>query len=385
MWKRARELFAATEQRAGESSGGVLPPPRRVVPSYVSPDEAVSISDVYRGLQIIGTSVGQLTMHQYRGATRVATAHPLVRQPQLGQAASHFWEETTMDLATCGNAYWRKYRTPEGRVVDLEKLDPRDVLVTLDRTTRKVSYSWLGEPLATDDVEHLKLFRRTGYPLGLGPIQAAQTEIRGALEARDYASTWLSTTDIPTGVLTTDQVLTPGDAKLAAAQWRGDGEEAPLGHSVRVLGQGLRYAPLMLRPADVQFIESRQLNRTQLASLLGVPSSLLLAPVPQGSSNTYQNVEQEWIGLTRFTLMAYLRPMETAVVRLLPPGSDARFNVDALLRADTLTRYQAHEVAIRARFLTINEVRAMEGLPPIVGGDEMAPLTAPAQPLALEA
>ena len=375
MWKRARDLMTAGDQkREGEPTGGGVTPPRRpVAPTYVSPDEAVTISDVYRGLQIIGTSVVQLTLDHRRGRAIASPAHTLVRRPQLSMPASYFWEETALDLGTCGNAYWRKLRGPGREVVDLQKLMPQDVLVTLDRATDTVTYSWRGQDVPVEDMVHLKLFRRTGYPLGLGPIQAAQTEIHGTLEARDYASTWLSTTDIPTGVLTTDQVLTPTDAKLAAASWRGDGEEAPLGHSVRVLGQGLRYAPLMLRPSDVQFIETRQLNRTQLASLLGIPSSLLLAPVPQGSSNTYQNVEQEWIAFNRFTLMAYLRPIELAITELLPPGSEARFNVDALLRTDTLTRYQANEVAIRARFLTINEVRAHEGLAPIDGGDILAP------------
>lgn len=381
-------MTASDQQRAGDAPGGVIPPPRRVAPTYVTADDAVTISDVYRGLQIIGTAVAQLTMDHYRLSAKVNPGHPLVRRPQLSMTASAFWSETALDLGTCGNAYWRKFRAQDGRVVDLQKLMPQDVVVTLDRDTDQVAYTWRDQPIPTADMAHLKLFSRTGYPLGLGPIQAAQTEIRGALEARDYASTWLSTTDIPTGVLTTDQVLTPGDAKAAAASWRGDGEEVPLGHSVRVLGQGLRYAPLMLRPADVQFIETRQLNRTQLASLLGIPSSLLLSPVPQGSSNTYQNVEQEWIAFNRFTLMGYLRPMETAVVDMLPPNSDARFNVDALLRTDTLTRYQANEVAIRSRFMTINEVRAHEGLPPIDGGDVLAPAAAPATPVptpALEA
>lgn len=356
----------------GDTPGGVTPPPRRAAPAYVTADAAVTIGDVYRGIQIIGTAVSQLTMDQHRGHAQVTPAHPLVRQPQLGLAPSHFWEETALDLATCGNAYWRKLRGPGTVVVDLQKLDPREVHVSKHPDQDVPVYSWRGQEVLAGDLEHLKLFRRTGYPMGLGPIQAAQAELHGTLEARDYAATWMSTTDIPTGVLTTDQVVTPDQAKEAAALWRGDGEPVPHGHSIRVLGQGLRYAPLMLRPADVQFIETRQFSRTQLASLLGIPSSLLLAPVPQGSTNTYQNVEQEWIAFNRFTLMAYLRPMEVAVTAILPSGSDARFNVDALLRTDTLTRYQANEVAIRS-FMTVNEVRAHEGLAPITGGDQLAP------------
>jgi hypothetical protein len=52
---------------------------------------------------------------------------------------------------------------------------------------------------------------------------------------------------------------------------------------------------------------------------------------------------------------------------LLPRGTDARMNIDALLRNDTLTRYQAHQIAIAAGFKTIDEVREDEKLAPLLG------------------
>ena len=39
--------------------------------------------------------------------------------------------------------------------------------------------------------------------------------------------------------------------------------------------------------------------------------------------------------------------------------------VDGLLRADTLTRYQAHQIALNAGFLTTAEVREIENRPTI--------------------
>jgi len=38
----------------------------------------------------------------------------------------------------------------------------------------------------------------------------------------------------------------------------------------------------------------------------------------------------------------------------------AKFNFDSLLRTDTLSRYQAHQIAISNGFLTVDEVREME-------------------------
>ena len=56
---------------------------------------------------------------------------------------------------------------------------------------------------------------------------------------------------------------------------------------------------------------------------------------------------------------------------LLPPFKVARFNTDELLRADIKSRYEAHHIGIAAGFKTPNEVRKEEGLPPMLGGDEL--------------
>ena len=177
MLERAAHWLGFTGRAEGDQTGGVTPPPRPSAPAHVSPDAAVTISDVYRGLQIIGTSVGQLTLDQYRGTSPVKPAAALVRQPQLGKDAALFFEETALDLGTCGNAYWRKIRDPfSGAVVDLQKLAPREVHVSLLWGSDIPVYSWRGQAIDPADIEHLKLFPRTNYPLGLGPIQAAQTE-----------------------------------------------------------------------------------------------------------------------------------------------------------------------------------------------------------------
>ena len=79
---------------------------------------------------------------------------------------------------------------------------------------------------------------------------------------------------------------------------------------------------------------------------------------------TYSNIEQEAINLLKFTLGAHLVRRADAY-RSSPRGTWAQANTDALLRSDTTSRYQAHEIGIRAGFLTTNEARALEDLPPL--------------------
>lgn len=84
----------------------------------------------------------------------------------------------------------------------------------------------------------------------------------------------------------------------------------------------------------------------------------------EGNSQTYANVEQDWIGYVRFGLMAFLLPIEdelTELANLNGSPVNVKFNFDALLRSDTLTRYQAHAIATGGQpWLTNEEVRVIE-------------------------
>jgi HK97 family phage portal protein len=223
--------------------------------------------------------------------------------------------------------------------------------------------------------------RVPGRLRGLGPIEAARVELQGTIDARDYGSNWLSTSAVPNGILTTEQPLSPEQATQYKNAWTGydpvTDTTTPPGHTPRVMGQGVKYEFLGIKPKDAQFLETRQFNTTEIARLFGIPASLILATV-EGGSQSYANIEQDWIGFTRFTMMAYLTEIEDAFSALLPYGETAKFVIDELLRTDTKTRFEAHEIALRARFKTRNEVRADEGLAAIAGGDELDPVTAPA-------
>jgi phage portal protein BeeE len=84
-----------------------------------------------------------------------------------------------------------------------------------------------------------------------------------------------------------------------------------------------------------------------------------------GTSLTYSTVELNSLNFVTYTLRPWLVRLEEALSAVMPQPQFCRFNVDALLRADTLTRYQAHEIAIRSGFLTTDEVRLMEDRKPL--------------------
>lgn len=340
-----------------------IPSRNAVAKRPVSSGEALGVSMVYRATQIHAIAAKQLSIQalRERDGKPLPITPTLVRRPDMGLSRSAFIEQAIVSLASQGNAYWLKQMDDSGAVQNLTTLNPLDVEPQANSRGECVGYAYQGGTLAANQIKHLRLLRVPGSLKGLGPIQAAQVELRGALDLRDYSQNWFQESGIPNGVLKSDQHLTADVAEQAKITWNAS-QGAKKG--VAVLGAGLSYQPIFLSPRDAQFLDSQKFTVTQMARLFGVPASLMLASV-EGSAQTYSNVEQDWLGYVRFSLMAYLVEIEDAITELLPRGTVAKFNIEALLRADTTTRYAAHKVALDAGFMTLDEVRNIENMPPL--------------------
>jgi len=359
VWLGLREEAPASSMLPG------ITPEGGMTLDWVTADKALSLSSVFRAAQVLSTSGQQLSIDMERGGQPIA-APSLVKTPSLKQSRSAFIGESIVSLALNGNCFWKLNRTePTGEVIDMEVLPPEQVYVGKDYETGRIVISHKGKVLQPWEVQHLQFLRIPGKLRGLGPIQAARADLKAALDTRDYAANWFTDTDEPTGILTSDQDLTADKAKRYGDAFKRVGDFAPKDgkkRDIRVLGAGLKYESLFLSPADVQFLESQQFSTTQIARLFGIPASLQLAAV-EGTSTTYSNIEQDSIIFIRYTLMAYLREIEEAFTAITARGQVARFNLSALLRADTKTRYEAHRIALD--WMDEDEIRAIENLQPM--------------------
>lgn len=375
----ARVAMAAGLARAAEDSPSpqttppaLLPPPRESATRAISPRQAMALDAVYRAFFILQATTSQLSLDAYRGGYVLPAdkTSSLLSKPDVDDTLGGWIAETVSSLAARGNAYWMNQRGSTGEIINLPILDPLEVRPFKTQNGQK-RFGYRGKTYTPRDITHLRLMRLPGEVEGLGPIQAQQRNIGGALDVSAYGSNWFTEGTTPNGTLRTDQALTAEQA----IQWREQWESSVRGGRTAVLGAGLAYAPLALKPAELQWLDSQAFSVTQIARMFGMTARQMLAKV-EGSSMTYANMEQDSLDWVRNTLMGYLRPIELAVSEILPRGQVARFNLDALLRTDTKTRYEAHQIALNAKFMSRDEVRAIEGLPPMTDtADTPAPAT----------
>jgi len=86
-------------------------------------------------------------------------------------------------------------------------------------------------------------------------------------------------------------------------------------------------------------------------------------------------LEQQTLGFQKFTLRRRLKRIEQALEKQLLSvpdrlaGITIEFNLEGLLRGDSAARASFYQQMLTNGVMTINEVRALENLPPVEGGD----------------
>lgn len=354
--------------RAAEAQGIDIksPPPRRPYVGEVTDRDSLAITAVFRTVQVITTAAAQVSLEAERQNLVTDRPHPLIRRPDVDMSRSAWIGAAVMSMVYTGNTFLLLEPGP-----NLKVLNPHAVRIDQHPKTGRITYWHNGTEYSTEQVKHCTFLPPLpGQLYGLGPIQAAQSGMRTKHDMDEHMSRWFHDTGQPRGVLTSTQKLTAEQARRHRNAWNGldeDGNPLPVTANpsgIKVLDADTSYESILLSPRDALWLEAQDFTTRDLAMLFGIPSTLMLVSL-EGSSQTYANVEQEWLSFTRFTLMGYLRPLEDALTEVLPNGQVARFNLESLLRADTTTRYQGHQSALDAGWMTPDEVRAIEGLPPL--------------------
>ena len=358
--------FLGLEDKTEKRS--ILPPPRTVTGTVVTADTAMSLSAVYRSVQIIATPISKMDIKTFRFAGGIEEQIPnsvFINSPSLLDTRRDFLLQTVASLATKGEAFWLKRLNANGTVNSVQIIPAESVQVRQDAFGNKlfdyqITTSYPYTDMATVDkkeMEHIRLFTQPGVLRGLGPIQTCKDDIAAALDLRNYAATWFKNAGIPTGVLSTNMQLTSEQADEITSRWHNKQAD----RQIAVLGNGFNYDPIALSPKDALFTEVQSQMVQQIARMFGVPARLLLTGV-DGTSDTYTNLSDENQVFYRHTLMAYLDAIEDAFSNCLPRGTRVKFDYEGLFKSDIATRYNAYKVGVDGGWLSSDEIRAKEGL-----------------------
>jgi HK97 family phage portal protein len=224
-----------------------------------------------------------------------------------------------------------------------------------------------GQPYPMSDVRSISGFHLAGADQALSPVDTFRQFFKLATKSEEFGARWFEDGAFPSAVLMNDKPMTDAQALQSVERWEGRHRGR---RRTAVLSGGTRWEKISSSAADSQFLETQRFVVDNAGRIWGVPGSMIGGS--EGSGLTYNTVEGASLRLHVFTL----RPLEVRLEQLisallLPRGQWCQFVPDALFRAQLLDRYNAHKIALEAGFKTANEVRKLEDLPPLPGGDTL--------------
>ncbi len=202
-----------------------------------------------------------------------------------------------------------------------------------------------------------------GDPFGRSVLEFAAAEIGMGLASRKFGADFFGSGGHPTSLVMGDGEVNEDMAKRVKGRFIA----ATTSREPVVLGGGWKYEQVQIAPNESQFLETIKANRTIIAGFFKVPPSLIGAPA--GDGMTYKNTESDGINLLRFCVGPWVNRMETTLTGLTVRPEYVKLNPDSLLRTDLLTRYKAHDLAIRSGIANVDERRALEDWAPLPDGE----------------
>jgi len=360
----------------------------------VSEKSAMSLSPVFASVSLIGGSIASMPFNFFqvdqkgdRKKIYLPLTDLLNMQPNQAITAAVFWEYLVKSLLLKGDAYARILRPNKysAEIIGFELLAPDSV--TVRRVDKGLAYDIkagkITETLDQADVIHVPGVGFNGLN-GMSVIKYALKNAAGTAQAaEDYSGAYFrngAKSDLAIvvpGATTADQVALM-KSNFAASRRLSQSFE-PV-----VLSGGATLQEITLTAEDSQLLQTRKFSVEEIARIFGVPPYMI--GHTEKSSSWGTGVEQMGIGFVKYTLQRILIKFEQEITRkcIFSPFIFGEFNTSGLERGDIKTRSDSYRIGLgragEPGWLTVNEVRKWENLPPVPGGDVLTTATTAAGP-----
>jgi HK97 family phage portal protein len=351
-------------------------------------DYALRVATVLACVNVIAQTIGTLPLLLYRrtgtSKTRVdndALAELLRWKPNPYQTSTEWREQMIAHALLHGNAYSEIIRAADGTVRELLVLDPRAMQV--DRGAYGPTYRYqpaegasrtftVASPTEPPKILHLRGLSTSGL-VGRSLVTDASDIIDTAHSAQVYGRTLLDNGATPALVLKHPQVLDEEAALRLKESWRAAYGGARKAGGIAVLEEGMSLDTLSMSNEDLQLLETRKFTRSEIAALFRVPAHM----IGDMERSTFSNIEHQSIEFVQHCIRPWAVRFEQVLHATLLSDTPQQkrsyffeFQIDGLLRGDIQSRYQAYQVGRQAGFLSINDIRRLENLDPVAGGDD---------------
>jgi HK97 family phage portal protein len=357
---------------AGSSSAGVR----------VTPESALALPVIQNCVTLLAESLAQLPLELYErqdgGQRQVAVDHPLYQvlryKPNPFQTPYDRVELSQMSAGLRGNSYSVIDRGDDGQVRELWPLDT-DKVTVLKGPDLLPYYRVAGvaDPLPMRLVHHVRWHSHNGY-VGLSPMQLHADAVGLALAVRQFTGKSFANGATLSGVIERPKevaaIKDQASIDSIVDQWGAKYSGLDNAKKVALLQEGMTFKPVSMTNVDADLAALLKLSAVDGARIYKIP----LPMVNDLDKANYNTIEQLLIQFVVFALLPWAKRHEQAMMRdFLLEGDRKRyfieFNLSGLMRGDQKSRYESYAIGRQWGWLSVNDIRRLENLPPVAGGD----------------
>jgi len=353
-------LFASGDSILFSTNSGVV----------IDQENVLKVNAVYACVRIIADSISTLPVDSFQrvnGTRRPYRPKPeWLDMPDIGVTFSDLTQLAIASMLLNGNAFIRVLRDERG-IAGLIVLNPLKVQVSRTSDGARPLYIYDNRDTIThDEMLHIKELVLPGQLRGKSRVDLVKENLGLASALEQFAARFFSGSN-SSGIIEYPGNLTKEQALDLANAFENEHKGLRKSHRTGVLFGGAKFQRTTPDNNTAQFIESRKFAVEEIARAFRGPPSMLGVIEPGAAS--YNSLEQNSINFVVHTLRPYIYKLEQAFTRLLPQGVFVKYNVDGLMRGDSAARSAYYQTMLAAGAFSINDVRTLEDMAPVDGGD----------------
>ena len=361
--------FLASANIFGNTTSGV----------NVSEKSSIGLTAVWAAVRLLSETIASLPINVYKidknNSKFIDYPNPLntliSSSPSPQYTRYNFIETMMTNLLLWGNAYAHIIRNGGARAVELRIIPPEIVEPFKSEDDGLIYYKIKDSNiLASKEILHIVGLSFDGVK-GQSPIQACQQALGIGMASQQFGANFFGRGANLSGVLEHPARLSDDAANRLRDSWNSRFSGIQNSHQTAILEEGVKFKPIGMPLADAQFIETRRFSVEEIARIYRVPNHL----INDLSKSSFNNIEQQSLEFSKFSLSPYLVSWEEELNRKLLPERELKthffkFSTRELLRSDATSRADYYTKLFNIGVLSINDIRDQEDLNKIENGDK---------------
>lgn len=349
-------------------------------------------ANLHAVVSFLADSVAQLPLKVYtrnaefdRQRDRDSVAARLLYKPNADQTAYEFWNAVMIELSLMGMSTVWVLPDPNSSSGYQLRLIPKEWIMDTERSTNYapdklgIVTSSGGNYVEIPRTEFVQ-FRMysPGNPGGYqSPLAALRQTLNEQIQADRFRTEIWSSSGRFNAYITRPANVQPWSDeqrnKFVTAFREGWGKGGSKAGSIPLLEDGMEIKPYQFNAQQAQYAESKQLSREDVAAAYHVNPSLIW----HSTTQTYASAKDNARALYADCLGPTLQMLQQRINAFLLPmiGADANtyveFDLTEKIKGSFEERASILQASVGGPWMTRNEARADNNLPPVDGGDEL--------------